>query len=102
MTDVEKVIKHFEDALNRIGPTDWWVFVRKDFIEDTIALLKEQQDLVAVVRCKDCKYSMHFYDRFNNDYVCKKNMDKSGKIPGQDLKGHGMDWYCADGKRKTD
>lgn len=43
MTDREKVINHFDDALSKIAPADWWVSVRKDFVTDAIALLKEQE-----------------------------------------------------------
>ena len=41
MPDREKVINHFDDALSKIAPADWWVSVRKDFVTDAIALLKE-------------------------------------------------------------
>ena len=29
-----------------------------------------------VVTCEDCKYSTCYYRRFDNQYVCLKNMDK--------------------------
>lgn len=41
--DREKVINHFDDALSKIAPADWWVSVRKDFVTDAIAMLKEQE-----------------------------------------------------------
>ena len=42
MTDCERVIRHFQDALEASGSGNHWRFVRKDIIEDAIALLKEQ------------------------------------------------------------
>lgn len=42
MTDCEKVIRHFQDAIEAIGNGNRWRFVRKDIIEDAISLLKEQ------------------------------------------------------------
>ena len=51
MPDREKVICHLNDCMEESRPDNAWVFVRKDIVEDTIALLKEQEE---VVRCKDC------------------------------------------------
>ena len=72
---------------------------RKNLCMDVLTILKNRQD---VVRCKDCKYSTYYYERFGNNYVCKKNMDNNGKIPSHDLKGHNGWWFCADGERENE
>ncbi len=43
MVDREKVIGHLNDCMEASRRDNTWVFVRKDIVEDTIALLKEQQ-----------------------------------------------------------
>ena len=43
MTDCEKVIRHFQDALEASGNGNHWRFVRADILEDAIVLLKEQE-----------------------------------------------------------
>lgn len=51
MSDVDKVIQHFQDAIEASGKNNKWRFVRLDIIEDTIALLKKQPE---IVRCGEC------------------------------------------------
>lgn len=43
MNDVDKVIQHFQDAIEASGNNNKWRFVRVDIIEDAIAMLKEQE-----------------------------------------------------------
>ena len=43
MIDREKVIHHFEDAIEASDSNDKWVFVRVDILEDSITLLKADQ-----------------------------------------------------------
>ena len=50
------------------------------------------------VSCGDCRLSTFYYKRFDNQYVCRKNMDKYGRIPEQDLKGHSADFSCGSGE----
>lgn len=85
MTDVDKVIQHFQDAIEASGKNNKWRFVRLDIIEDTIALLKKQPE---IIRCKDCKYGEHMCQPWS-DIVCTQN--RATHIP---------DWFCADGERK--
>ena len=49
---------------------------------------KEKQDMVEVVRCKDCKNENKMCQPWE-DIVCTKN----GQV-------HEKDWFCADGERK--
>ncbi len=84
--DREKVICHLNDCMEASRQDNTWVFVRKDIVEDAIAMLKEQKGLMlsleqsnavngylnaeverlngllkeqeAVVRCKDCAYAL--------------------------------------------
>ena len=43
MADREKVIGHLNDCIEASRRDNTWVFVRKDIVEDAIALLKEQE-----------------------------------------------------------
>ena len=54
------------------------------------------------VYCKDCKYVSFHYQRFTNHYVCRKNMDKWGRIPEEDLKGHNGFYTCAYAERRVE
>lgn len=50
MPDRDKVISHFQDAIEASGKGNRWRFVRVDIIEDAIELLKEwKQEKVKVV-----------------------------------------------------
>jgi len=73
--DREKVIKEWETVLSRDPLDAPW-----DLIDDTLALLKEQE---AVVRCKDCEQNGQCSIQF--------------KFAESDDPGN---WFCAYGKRK--
>ena len=73
-----------------------WVMIPKSYDKGTEVVI----DMRPLVLCMDCKYSEYQYKRFNNEYVCKKNMNKWGMIPEKDLKGHRGEWFCADGEQK--
>lgn len=78
MTDREKVIQHFQDAIEASGKNNKWRFVRLDIIEDAIELLKEQEPKpVKVVKnaynhkyyyCPRCDRS--FYGVFKRPNYC--------------------------------
>ena len=80
---------------------DDWMWKHADYyaslISNAVNYLESQPE---VVLCKDCKYATYYHERFSDNYVCKKNMDKDGKIPKHDLKGHNGWWFCADGVKK--
>lgn len=85
MPDSEKVIKELNDWIiyrcflgSSINPT---------LVQDAIALLKSQPQ---IVRCKDCKY-----------YDTKDCADGFGWC-NRNGTGHGStdDWFCADGERR--
>ena len=44
MPDREKVMGHLNDCMEASRRDNTWVFVRKDIVEDALALLKEQAD----------------------------------------------------------
>ena len=48
MPDREKVIGHLNDCMEASRRDNTWVFVRKDIVEDVIALLKEQESLLGI------------------------------------------------------
>lgn len=90
MPDREKVIKSIKACANnpdhdcesceyRSGAL--WCY-NDQLIEDFLALLKDQPE---IVRCKDCKH-----------YGENECMIKAGWFPVQ------PDWFCADGERKEE
>ena len=72
--DREKVIVHLNDCMEASRRDNTWVFVRKDIVEDAIALLKEQDEPKQIVR-KQCKkeYEDGLIDYFSEWYCphCK-------------------------------
>lgn len=66
MTDREKVIEHFKDAIKASGDGNQWRFVRADIIEDAIFLLEAQEpkkrESKAMLPCKcGCKRREHWF-----------------------------------------
>lgn len=51
--DREKVIGHLNDCIEASRRDNTWVFVRKDIVEDSIALLKEQAAVKPVFECEE-------------------------------------------------
>ena len=49
--DREKVIGHLNDCMEASRRDNTWVFVRKDIVEDALALLKEQEETELCDRC---------------------------------------------------
>ena len=116
--DREKIIGHLNDCMEASRRDNAWVFVRKDIVEDAIAMLNEQDDLGTeltnavelihkknerieillkekgiVVRCKDCKHgekSPTF--KYYPDVTWCNEYSTS----------HNDDWFCADGERKSE
>ena len=57
-------------------------------------------DMVAVVRCRDCKYAHLTYDgECKYCDIISGMMDEDSHIEALYLPG---DWYCADGERRED
>jgi len=78
MIDQEKVITALEQVKDEINPVSGSRKARlRDAVDDAIALLKEQQE---IVRCKDCK---------------RKDTLSCPKAPVRP-----DDWFCADGERR--
>jgi hypothetical protein len=78
--DMEKVIKELHDARRYLEDKEWsdrGASPHIDAINNTLALLKEQD---AVVRCVDCKHNA----RCEIAFGCNGNRE----------------WYCADGEMK--
>lgn len=80
--DREKVITHFNDAIEASGNNNKWRFVRVDVIKDALELLKDSE---LVVRCKDCKHG--------EPGACGYGVDCDGVW-------HDDDGFCSDGERK--
>lgn len=63
MADREKIINHFQDAIEASGDNNKWRFVRVDVIEDAIELLKEQEPIKPTVSvdtwiCSKCGHTL--------------------------------------------
>lgn len=82
MPDREKVIEDLEFCVNGHYK------VELSLATKILALLKEQD---AVVRCKDCEYACICSD----DWVICTHIDSNGNDK------HPVDWFCADGERRS-
>lgn len=58
MPDREKVIHHFEDAIEASGNGALWRFVRVDIIKDAIALLKTQEPVRPVKQIEQTEWTV--------------------------------------------
>ena len=117
MADIEKAIKGLEDLRENMARKNMWYLYK--VCCDAIELLKEQQkeiDEIAdeyidigkemakqpqIVRCKDCRYGHHVVETVNGEMTtycifCTKPYIERGNAT------HEPDWYCADGRKRTD
>ena len=62
MPDREKVIGHLNDCMEASRRDNTWVFVRKDIVEDAVALLKEQETTstgkTRIFQCEKCGFGI--------------------------------------------
>jgi uncharacterized protein with PIN domain len=63
MPDREKVIGHLNDCMEASRRDNTWVFVRKDIVEDALAMLKEQEAVKPYIdideaKCPICKVKL--------------------------------------------
>lgn len=66
MPDREKIIGHLNDCMEASRRDNTWVFVRKDIVEDAIALLKEQEAVEPIPptdesdlwKCGNCNHQL--------------------------------------------
>ena len=94
MANREKVIKDCNWAVNQITVNGFTTLMSKGFFKDVLSLIKDQPE---VIRCKDCKYGDQTISTLGKDMVnCKYH---SGRF---DYKPHEPDWFCADGKKRTE
>ena len=56
---------------------------------------QKNEDVVEVVRCKDCKHSQ--YDKVADEYICALRTKESD---AEYLFYSNADWFCADGELK--
>lgn len=87
MPDREKVIEILNIAKTII---EEWIPMFEQYntpagIDDAIALLKEQEQ---IVRCKDCKFKIDSTSPFYKMWCTRMDF------------GCDADWYCADGERR--
>jgi len=79
---IEEWAKDFKSYVNELQmPRDDYKGIMS-YIDDALALLKEQPQ---IVRCKDCKH---------NDGARCENFDIWVE--------NDMEWFCAEGERRTD
>lgn len=67
------------------------VKITREYVPFDEAVPKANQNLVEVVRCKDCVHQ--YYDLKDGRIVC-------GNVDGGEI--HPAAWFCADGERRTD
>lgn len=105
MADREKVIKQLEECLSASCRGFWtcpYSDVDWDAVREALALLKEQESEVAIVRCKDCIYRPKTVEGHHGTYY---DFPHEGKCPCQcDDDWYSWmpddDWFCANGERK--
>ena len=98
MNDVQKVVIKAMHYIDSVAPADvvpksiyeqtkW----ERDFAEkraDDMSKLIRNKDVVAVVRCKDCKH-------YDNGFCYNPNTYDDEKTRGNTI----PNWFCADGER---
>ena len=88
--DKEKVIGHLNDCMEASRRDNTWVFVRKDIVEDALAMLKEQEAVepsfkqdekgIFVWCCGSCgAYMYHIYDGIDKAKEYAKFCRKCGR-----------------------
>ena len=97
MTDREKAIRGLECCMSEHicrgcpykekGECEDGGYYYSKAIEDAIAMLKEQPE---IIRCKDCKHGADTI--INGEYLFKTCRGVN----------HEPDWFCADGERRDD
>ena len=96
MPDREKVINGLREMSCRATWKDIDRIRHKyqPIINDAIALLKEQPE---IIRCKDCKYG----SLYCTEDVCGETLIECNRPDlGDVIEIHGWKWFCADGERK--
>lgn len=100
--DREKIIEELEEHINGHCSSDLKRICHVSLMENILALLKEQDELIKVmkkgldlVRCKDCKYLID-HPGFMNDGYCEKIKIK----PDTEHIKPNKDFFCAFGLKK--
>ena len=80
MPDREKVIGHLNDCMEASRRDNTWVFVRKDIVEDAIALLKEQEAVKPYIdideaKCPICKVKLTRQELLGDDVLFEDFFD---------------------------
>lgn len=102
MLDREKVVKglyqHCEGSMfDRCGECPYYAvdedgfFCRDEMLNEALALLKEQDE---IVRCKDCKHRTRRICNNIEFWECNHIRYELAKCGVTD------DWFCADGERR--
>ena len=75
MPDREKVIGHLNDCMEASRRDNTWVFVRKDIVEDAIALLTEQEEVkpILIREGRNKHYNDYVCPRCDNEVVYEQN-----------------------------
>lgn len=118
MADIGKTIDSLLDLKERLklqkDIQGYGIYL--DDINDAVELLKEQKETieklngfingfsknaVVPVHCKDCRYGHHMVETVNGVMTtycifCTKPYIERGNAT------HEPDWYCADGRKRTD
>ena len=74
MSDLERIVTHFKDAIEASGNGNMWRFVRVDIIEDAVELLKKQNE-----RIERLKYNLDalFKERSDDAFEVLDNISSA-------------------------
>lgn len=95
--NLEKIYQEFIERLNKMTAEELKAEIEKAREDSKDSWIMEDEDVVRVVRCKNCGYSCACYSDDGEDlYECCKDVI-FGNADTTVL--HTSNWFCADGKR---
>ena len=93
----EQTLKEFINDLNKMTTEELVAKIDKAREDSKDSWIMEDENVVRVVRCKDCGYSCAYcFDDGKDLYECCKDVI-SGNADTTTWRT--PDWFCADGKR---
>ena len=95
--NIEKIYQEFIETLNKMTAEELKAEIEKAREDSKDSWIMEDEDVVHVVRCKDCGYSN--CDNEVDLYECCKDVI-FGNADTTVL--HPSNWFCGDGKRYDD
>lgn len=83
-----------------VGMKEW--IIPDDFVDDETRMSADGQGyLQELIRCKNCKYGKHIVSTVNGEVILYRVFCVKPYVDPRDAT-HEPDWFCADGKPKSD